>query len=127
MKAFEIGKLNAQKNQIVVYSTNILSVEQCTEHLVESLKKMNFRGVVLFDLLLSNGNTDKRFCSMSFNGHSFDKNSKNVIQNMDSSILKESTEFYKKHSSYVENSVLTKSQKYLVKNGYSLYQLPSLI
>jgi hypothetical protein len=119
-KAFEIGSLNKRKKQAIVYSTNYLRMEEYMNEVALFLKEKSFRGKVIFDLLLSNGNSFNRFIEVFFNGDNFDSKTIKVINNIDDNIINKSLDFYNSHLSLLENSVLSKAQKFLIKKKFSI-------
>lgn len=120
-KAFEIGSLNKRKKQAIVYSTNYLRLDDYINDVAFLLKEKSFKGKVIFDLLLSNGNSFNRFIEMLFNGDAFEIKTTKVINDIDDTIINNSLDFYSSHASYLEDSVLSKSQKFLVKKKHNFF------
>jgi len=84
------------------------------ESIEQDLKKIGIRGKILFDLLLSHGNTPDRFFEVVFNGQEIDEESLRRLASISENIKSLSLKFYNSQQDLVENSVLTKAQKFLV-------------
>ncbi|MCL6446048.1 MAG: type II toxin-antitoxin system RnlB family antitoxin [Alicyclobacillus sp.] len=79
-----------------------------------------FHGRVLFDLLLSNGNASNRFLEAEFDGKKFDFRSFKIAGTVDDTIKKLASGFYKEHSDFLDDSILPRHQKFLIKKGVCL-------
>ncbi len=69
--SYKIYRQKVSRYPIVVYSTSCDSPMNHLPELENDLKEMGVKGEVLFDLLLSNGNTSDRFYKAVFNGFEF--------------------------------------------------------
>lgn len=117
MKNYEIQKVdNPEGYPFVVFSTSYVSpIEGISE--IEGELENNFRGKVLFDLLLSNGLSSNRFLEADFDGKHFDYTSFKTLLEVNIEVRKELTEFYQKNVEYLKNSVLPNAHQYLIRNG----------
>ncbi|MBU8967513.1 type II toxin-antitoxin system RnlB family antitoxin [Bacillus safensis] len=117
MKNYEIQELhNCQMYPFVVFSTSYVNPLEDIEYIQEELKD-RFEGKVLFDLLLSNGNSSNRYLEAEFNGFHFDFSSFKVLEKVDT-FLKETTgRFYQNHPNYLPNSILPNAHQFLIKKG----------
>lgn len=117
MKNYQIQKVeNIANYPFVVYSTSYVSpIEAITD--IEHELQSQFRGKILFDLLLSNGVSSNRFIEANFDGDHFDYSSFKSLILVDGEIKKKLIEFYKKNTVLLENSVLPNAYQYLIKNG----------
>lgn len=79
------------------------------------LKRIGIKGKILFDLLLSHGNTSDRFFEAVFNGQVINEETLKRLESISGNIRKLSLDFYNSQQDLVENSVLTRAQKFLVK------------
>ena len=96
MKYYKINKIDDEKT--VVFSVSHHSPTEQLDSIANELLRKKFKGVVIFDMLLSNGNTKQRYFESIFNGTSF---------------LNESFKI-----TLVDNShILPKSIKFLIKKG----------
>lgn len=116
MKNYEIQKLNYDDYPYVVYSTSYVNPIEDIGYIEEELKLL-FKGKVIFDLLLSNGISSNRFVEAEFDGDKFKYTSFKALNNVDTGIVKESSDFYRKHSALLENSVLPNAHQFLIKKG----------
>jgi len=115
-----IHKITANGLLAVIYS---LGYDSPMNHLCSiegELKKYGSSGEVVFDLLLSNGNTSDRFYRAIFNGEHLVESSIKKIKNPSSEIQKESLSFYHHKQEYLLNSVLNKAQRFLIKKNHPL-------
>ncbi|MGO4348141.1 type II toxin-antitoxin system RnlB family antitoxin [Paenibacillus sp. MCAF9] len=117
LKNYEIQKSgNNEGYPFIIFSTSYMSPIDdiiCIEHDLQS----QYKGKVLFDLLLSNGVSSNRFVEAEFNGEHFDYSSFKTLRSVCIAIKKESTEFYKNHTDFLENSTLPNAYQYLIKKG----------
>lgn len=118
---FELQKIN----QPSVYSYLILStsyfnplddLDQLEEELRASLGD-KFLGKILFDLLLSNGNSSNRFIEATFNGKELDYSSFKVPSDVDLQIKKLSSSYYSNNELLKDSAVVSDSFKFLLKKG----------
>ncbi|WP_208402057.1 type II toxin-antitoxin system RnlB family antitoxin [Halalkalibacterium halodurans] len=115
MKNYEIYKLN-NEYPYIVFSTSYINPLEDIEKIEEEMES-EFRGKVLFDLLLSNGLTSNRFLEAEFDGGKFQYTSIKPVGNLDNLIKKESITFYRENIDLLQNSVLPNAHKFLIKKG----------
>ena|GEM_PF-1217708 len=111
---FEIGIVDKKKKQAFVYSTNYLRLEEYINDVALLLRVKSFKGKVVFDLLLSNGSAFNRFIEVFFDGSNFEIRTSKVFD-ANENILNNSLEFYNSHISYLDDSILTRAEKFLIK------------
>ncbi|MGZ0086851.1 type II toxin-antitoxin system RnlB family antitoxin [Caldibacillus thermoamylovorans] len=117
MKNYEIQELhNYQMYPFVVFSTSYVNPLEDIESIQEELKN-RFKGKVLFDLLLSNGNSSNRYLEAEFNGFQFVPSSFKVLEKVDAFIKETTSMFYQNHPDYLANSVLPNAHQFLIKKG----------
>jgi hypothetical protein len=85
------------------------------EALEKDLRQIGVNGKILFDLLLSHGNTPDRFFEAVFNGEKISEESLKNIEAISKKIKKISLDFYYSQQHFLENSVLSKAQKFLIR------------
>ena len=112
-------KFVVQKTKSKDYDAVLLLLS--TESVIEQIKVIeddsNIKessGTLLIDQLFLTGNNENRFISCSFTNGKLDLETIHVTQ-PDSFIQKEIAEWLYNHYEYVENSILTKSQKEKIK------------
>lgn len=110
-----------QLSERIIYSVSYISPLEGFGNIEKELKG-KYKGRIIFDLLLCNGNTSDRFISVYFNGSNFNINKIGIIK-PSNVILKRSLRFYNKHLDYVSNSVLTKMQRFCIKKNKHLRKI----
>ena len=80
----------------------------------KELELDGYEGLVLFDLLLSNGYTSNRFVTLEVNDGRFNYDSATVVEFNDESTLEYCLAFHQSHPEYVKNSSLLQKDK----NGF---------
>ncbi|PVE15079.1 hypothetical protein DDA98_11565 [Clostridium perfringens] len=116
MENFMIKRINNTSEYIILSTSYISPLDELFD-LEQELKILNFKGEIIFDLLLCNGLNDNRFLKGFFDGDYIDISNLTILNNIDSNIKKISKEFYINNSDLVEYSVLPDAHKYIVKNG----------
>lgn len=113
MKRFEIRKLDNSYYDYLILSTSYINPLQSISDIEQTLKAKNIR--ILFDLLLSNGNSENRFIEATFNGQKLDNFRE--CNNVDVGIRKEAGLFYQQNTNLLNNSVLSRPTKFLISKG----------
>lgn len=92
----------------IVWSMTYESPLGFIKPLEEDLSAMDFAGVVLFDLLLCNGNVHNRFASATFESGKMNLPSMKVVDRdtVNSSILAESKDFYSSNQYLFEHDYI---------------------
>ncbi len=88
--------------------------------LSKELSEADFAGMVLFDLLLCNGNVYNRFAEIAFSSGRFDRSSMNIVDytEIEDSIFLMSNDFYKSNLFLLEaNHILPKEEKCVLMCG----------
>lgn len=118
-QSFHIEKIKLDKYKIMILSTDSLRIHDYLIDVVKELKKIYFKGDVLFDLLLSNGpSLGGRFYSAFFDGKNFDISSFKNIKIVNTEVEKTSNCFYETHLNLIDDSILTKQQKFILKKKF---------
>jgi hypothetical protein len=78
--------------------------------LTSELSKENFRGKVVFDLLLFNGLSDNRFIQFDFDGTDFDRKSFTAVFESSFKLKSEQDQFFKSNIHILKRSVLSSSE-----------------
>ena len=99
----------------IIFSTSYLNPMDQREALEKDLKQIGVNGKILFDLLLSHGNTPDRFCEANLNGDKISEESLKSTEAISKKIKEISIDFYHSQQHFLENSVLSKSQKFLIR------------
>lgn len=93
-------------NCYLIIANNYQRIEEYNTLINKELSKKDFKGEIVFDLLLSNGNNSQRFFKAVFDGLKILNTSYKVL-NPDHRILRKTNEYFKKNRSLFENSVLS--------------------
>lgn len=121
MKTFELKRIEEQSvYSFLILSTSYLNPLDDLDELEEKLEGTlgnKFCGKILFDLLLSNGNSSNRYIEASFNGTSFDYSSFKIPNIIDKQIKDISTYFYSNNEQFMNSNTLSSSFKFLFKKG----------
>lgn len=99
----------------MVFATSYINPMDQKEILENDLRQIGVHGKILFDLLLSHGNTPDRFFEAFFNGEKISEESLKSMGSISKKIKEISLDFYHSQQHFLENSVLSKSQKFLIK------------
>ena len=112
---YKIIETSCEIYPCIVFSINYINPMDQKAFIEKDLKQIGIKGEILFDLLLSHGNTPDRFFEASFNGEEIREESLKQLPSISENIKKISQAFYNSQQDFVENSVLTRAQKFLVK------------
>lgn len=100
---------------IIISTSSTTPLDYRTE-IEDNLKVSSYKGKVLFDLLLSNGFSPNRFIEMDFDGNKLISNSASVIDVKDVGLKKFLYKYYSEVPNYIDNSILSNSEKFILKN-----------
>jgi len=99
-----------------VFSTSFERLDHHLSDLEQRFKEKKYKGKVIIDLLLSNGNSNNRYVEINFNGLEFEIKQAKTIQ-PNSELERISITFYKKNPELLDNCTLNHAQQFLVKKG----------
>ena len=116
MKPYRVISIKTEY-KLLVLSVSYVSPFDEIEELEKDLREMNFKGVVLFDLILCNGVGSDRFIKAYFDGNSFDSNTFEIVSDIKDDIKMISSNFYKDNSDLIDKGVLSKQHSFLLKKG----------
>ena len=100
---------------VIVFSMTYINPISYLPNIEEDLGKMNFSGKLIFDLLLSNGNSSNRFVEVTVNKAKIERRSMKVIEHssLEPYLIKKSREFYMSHQFIVDSSnILLDEEKF---------------
>lgn len=111
VKNFDIKEFD---NKVLVFSTSYINpLEYRLE--IESWLSKKKKQEVIFDLLLTNGNTVNRYVKAEFKENGLTNFKKCLTLNNDIKAI--SNKFYMTNKHLLNNSILSKSQKFLAERG----------
>ncbi|NLD35869.1 MAG: type II toxin-antitoxin system RnlB family antitoxin [Desulfatiglans sp.] len=113
---YKIKKTNFKQYPYIVFSTCYINPMDQKEDIEKELKKNKVQGKILFDLLLSHGNTPDRFFEAIFDGYEILEDSIKNIVIVPDKIKDIAADFYYIKQEFLENSVLSNTQKFLIRN-----------
>lgn len=111
IKNYKINYLN--DNTAIVFSINYISPTNQLDRITEEFNKNNFKGTVIFDLLLNNRYGSQRLFEGSFDSKF--KEFKDISISLESSLITILNKFYADNIDLLEYSVLSETEKYLIK------------
>ncbi len=115
---YQLLKSNDSEYRYVSVSTDFARPDDYMEKLERDLQKLNYKGQIAFDLLLSNGIRDNRYFCAYFNGEHIVSSSFSRLSVIKTTISELTTHFYQENFNLVsKNKVLSKPQKFLIKKG----------
>jgi hypothetical protein len=114
-QAYEIKRL--EDSTYIIWSVSYVSPTEYLGDIARGLSAQKFRGKVVFDLLLANGNASNRFMGAYFDGETFVHNSFLVIQHDLDRLKRISLSFYHDHLELLEHSVLPKTTQFLIRKN----------
>jgi len=122
MKNYKIQKLNNIniKYGYIIFAINDDSPLEYLQDIEKDLVKKNFKGIVLFDLLLSNGDEYNRYVEAYFDGNFFELSSfKGPTLNQEIKCI--SINFFKKHPEYIDKGVLSSIDIFKIKESFKTF------
>lgn len=117
---YHIQKYDSGDLSALIFSTNFDSPMNNLGSVEIELHNNGVKGQVFFDLLLSNGNTSDRYYSAFFDGVKLIEDSIKKVVKPPQDIQEKSRSFYYKRPHILKNSVLNKTQRFLVKKNHLL-------
>ena len=117
-KSFEIKQTKNKEYPIIVYSLEYATLSDYILAVEEILKEKSFNGIVLFDLLQSNGLND-RYYTIPFNGIKFEYNTIGRKISLTQEVISLTNSFYKKNNKILVNGVLNNVQKLRLSKQYT--------
>lgn len=121
MNVKELYKVERVSEEItIIFCTTYVNPISHLPNIEQELKKMNFNGKVIFDLLLSNGYTSNRFVEANVFKAKVDRRSMKVIapSSIDNSLIDKTYDFYKTHPYLLDNNnILLDEEKYYLVNS----------
>lgn len=126
MKYYRLNKID--DNQTIVYSISFHSPTEQIKSIEKELINKDFKGKVIFDFLLTNGDTKQRYFETFFDGKEINLNNFKNIFEKSNELKKISLEFYFKNFKYVEQSeIVSKSTKFLIKKKFVSNKISSFV
>ena len=120
-KYYQIERLDTSSENYIymVFSKSYASPMDEIEELELELKGIGAKGKIIFDLLLSNGDSPDRYFEAEFDGMRLIEDSLKRVDLIPNIIRVASVSFYKKSNHLLENSVLSRQKKFLLRKSYN--------
>lgn len=113
MATYSIVYKKERKYKAVIYSNSYLNpIQDIKKISLDLCCHINTEGILLFDLLLSNGENFNRFAEAYFNGKEIIVDTIRTIEMYDNKFLDEINSFYKGNYKLLNESVLTASERF---------------
>lgn len=116
--SFTIKGTKNKEYPIIVYSLEYATLTDYIIGVEEILNKKSYNGLVLFDLLQSNGLND-RYYVIPFNGVKFEYNKITNKISLSQEVIALTNSFYKKNNNILSNGVLNNLQKLRISKQYA--------
>jgi hypothetical protein len=116
-KYYHIEKTSKIPYHCIILSTSYKSPIDQLDILERDLRAKEINGDVLFDLLLSHGNTPDRFYKLSFDGIKINMDSFKKVESVSKEIRAITNNFYRDHQHLLKNSMLSNHHKFFLKKG----------
>jgi len=105
-------------NAVVFINSNKRLPEIITK-IETNFKKKKYSGLVIFDLLISNG-LNNRFLEVPFLSGSFILKELKKIESIENSILDTANDYFRSNKEYIQNSFITRLEKSRIMNELEL-------
>jgi hypothetical protein len=116
-RSYYIEKTSKEPYHCIILSTSYKSPMDQLDVLERDLRKQEIKGNILFDLLLSHGNTPDRFYELSFDGVKLNLDSLRKVESVSKEIKMISNKFYRDNQHLLKNSILANHQKFFIRKG----------
>ena len=117
MKLYRLHKLDNPEFGYVVYSASYMSPLDQLNSIERELSRRGYVGPVVFDLLLSVGNSETRFQVMHFDGLKLSLRTAKTLTQQKEEFRRRSAQFYQKNYDKLDMSILTKPTLFRIKSG----------
>lgn len=112
---FELIKLDNEPYDFLVIATSSISPLSCLGDIVDEIGEKT--ASVLFDLTLINGTNRNRYIKGEYVNGSFVTSSFSIVNTLDEGVGNICKTFFAENDSIVQNSVVSKQLKFLIKQG----------
>lgn len=119
MKRYHILDLYSDSRKVVMATSYVSPLSEVFS-ISDELREINYKGEVIFELVLSNGFSSNRFLRTSFNGEELDIAGIEVLTQIKQNILNEIYTFLSENPQYIKASSLPEPQKYALLNNVLL-------
>lgn len=118
---FELIKTNENSFPLFIIGKSYLGLSEYISILENKLKENNFKGNVIFDLLLSNGyKARNRFLVSHFNGMNFSELHVTSINYKNTVFIKILEKYYFNNLQILNNGILSKNDIMTIKSTHSI-------
>ena len=122
MHAYKIKKINYENYQAIIFAQSYETPLLYLDEISDELKKQEIYNCrVVFDMLLSAGNTSERYAEARFDDWKFLKSTiKHIDIDKKNNLRKLSLEFFKSNSSILQSSILNSLQIKMINKGIAI-------
>lgn len=119
--AFEILNTNSEKYPIIVVAKNYLGLSEYISELELTLRNKNFKGNVVFDLMLSNGyKSHNRFLCSKFDGQFFYELHHYSLDSRHRLILEKLKGYYFSNEDLLSKGILSRKEILTIKTTHTV-------
>ena len=111
MKRYHITESKHPNYPLVIFATSYVSPVESIPLMEKEPELAGYKGLVLFDLLLSNGYASNRFITLEVNDGRFDYDSATIVDLKNEEIVEYCFAFHHSHPEYVKKSSLLQRDK----------------
>ena len=120
-KSFEIIRTKSDKFPLIIVGNNYFGLSEYISDIEVLLRKTNFTGNVIFDLLLANGyKARNRFMTSYFNGKNFIEPQIININNRNKIVIKHLESYYFSNIQILSNGILSKTEITIIKTTHNI-------
>ena len=122
MKQFKIVPLEGKEYDIIVFSQSYESPFSCLDEITKEIREYNISNAkILFDTLLSSGNTNERFAEAVYSNENFIAGSFQFVNISKKDYLRKyCAEYFCENKDILEYSILTPIQKKMLSKGFTI-------
>lgn len=120
MKNFNILKTDSIENPILVVGCLPYDPLEQKDEIEKELGSIHYKGEIIIDYLLYNGNKQNRFIKYFFDGNNINLRSSEICKQLPDEIKKISISYYHHNYTNIDFSNISKPLRYLIKNNVIL-------
>jgi hypothetical protein len=105
-----------ENEKIIITESFDSSIFSQIPEIDQQLKKIDFRGLVIFDLLISMG-LDERFMSGYFDGEHMDRTSIEMMDGVDADIVKFQNQFFMANKGLLNCSMVSRHERQMLEQA----------
>ncbi|WP_027367634.1 type II toxin-antitoxin system RnlB family antitoxin [Desulfocurvibacter africanus] len=120
MKLYEMKKIPNPDCGFLIFSLSHINPLDQLQEVENELSRVSYIGLVVFDLLMTVGNTSNRFMQMLFDGRKLVLQSAKRVEDACEDLQSISADFYRNNFDSLDTTVLTKPARYKLRKGLAV-------